>query len=202
MAIQAHFSTTPSVVAVRPWVPGDSPGPGPACGQSPADSRVGRCEAGLAGGEPGGQVLECRGGQGGDRRPAGGATAGRGGLRARAAGLRHRLSAAADGLAADRARRRGRLRGGPAALRLPSPLRRKVVGGERAGPEPAVAPQHQEGGEGRRQGRPGRIRGSADLLRDLCGDRRAGQTAEDPDRMRASTLPSARSSRTMPSSGA
>ena len=45
-----------------------------------------------------------------------------------------------------------RLRGRPAAVQLPGPARRAYRGRPAGGHEPAVAPQHQEGGQGRSRG--------------------------------------------------
>lgn len=66
----------------------------------------------------------------------------------RAACLRSRRPAAEDGLAAGRGRRR-RVRRRPAALRLPGAAGQPLVGRRPQGLQPAVAPQHQEGREGR-----------------------------------------------------
>ena len=91
----------------------------------------------------------------------------------RAARLRGLRQAAPHGLAAGRGRRR-RLRRRPAALRLPGAAGRPLPGGRPQGLQPAVAPQHQEGREGRRRGRPGRLRGPgrvAAALRDHRGAR-------------------------------
>ena len=52
--------------------------------------------------------------------------------------------------------RRGRVCLRPAAVRLPAPARGSHRGGPARRAEPAVAPQHQEGDEGRRRGEPRR----------------------------------------------
>lgn len=93
-------------------------------------------------------ALELRRHQGRHPGPGRQAPARRGGLRHRAPRLRGVRQAAPHGLAAGRGRRR-RLRRRPAPLRLPGAAGQPLAGRRPQGLQPAVAPQHQEGREGR-----------------------------------------------------
>ena len=132
------------------WLGRGCRGPAPAAGRPCPDRRSVRHPHRRAGGGP---PLERGDDQGGDRRRAGEPT-----QRGDARPHRPRRGPPSPPAARARlasARRGGRLRGRAAPVRLPAadrrPDRRAAAGRD----EPAVAAQHQEGGQGRRGGQPG-----------------------------------------------
>ncbi|CAA9389758.1 MAG: tRNA-dependent lipid II--amino acid ligase, partial [uncultured Nocardioides sp.] len=112
-----------------------------------------------------------RAGQGGHRGRVGQPPGRRAPDRALAGGRPGRRPAAGARLAAPVGR--GRVLGRAAPVQLPGPAGRAVGGGRARRHEPAVAPQHQEGRQGRRRHPTGRPRGPPGVPRPLRPHRRA-----------------------------